>query len=94
MQSQDFAKCDFVKYYRSNDPRIPRHLISTEDDLRRKLAPDGRDHHLIQPGGAWHRHVQMNIAKRDGKNEELAGLTVIQDEAVGFSMSRLGVAVR
>ena len=82
-------KTDFLAHYRSNDRRTPLHWIHTEDDLRRELAPGGRDHHLIQPGGAWHRHVQMNIAERDGETEKLALLTAEQDAEVVSSLAGL-----
>ena len=61
-----------VIHYRSPDPRHHPDCIKTEADLRAQIEPGGRDHHLIQSGGAWDRHVKMHIARRDGDNERLA----------------------
>ena len=36
---------------------------ATDDaELRARLAPGGRDHHLTQPGGSWLRFTQIAIA--------------------------------
>jgi hypothetical protein len=51
-----------------------------EAELRASLSKKGRDHHLIVPGGAWWRHVQMHLAERDGDVERLAQLKGEQDQ--------------
>ena len=86
-------KTDVLNYYRSKDRRAPEHWICTEDVLRSELAPGGGSHRLIQPGGAWHRHVQMNIAERDGDREAMVRLTAENDVAVAASTSKLREAV-
>jgi len=58
--------------YRTNDKR--RSLRENEDDLRAKIAPGGSDHELIVRGGAWWRHVEERIAKRDGDTDKVARL--------------------
>ena len=60
--------------YRGPDPRTDPYYVKMEADLRADLEPGGRDHRHIQSGGAWDRHVQMHIARRDGDNERLAEL--------------------
>jgi hypothetical protein len=40
---------------------------ATDDaELRARLAPGGRDHHLTQPGGSWLRFTQIAIAAGRG----------------------------
>jgi hypothetical protein len=58
--------------YRTNDKR--RSLRENEDDLRAKIAPGGSDHELIVRGGAWWRHVEERIAKRDGDTDKVQRL--------------------
>jgi hypothetical protein len=36
---------------------------ATEDDLRTEIAPGGRHHEYVVPGGAWWKHCQEDIAK-------------------------------
>ena len=57
---------------RANDKR--RSLRENEADLRAKIAPGGADHELVVPGGAWWRHVEERIAKRDGDTERVEHL--------------------
>ena len=54
----------------------------SENKLRARLAPGGRDHHLVEPGGSWARHTEMEIAKRDGDHEKLAMLEAEQGQAL------------
>ncbi|NJO53838.1 MAG: hypothetical protein HC829_02470 [Bacteroidales bacterium] len=54
-------------YYQSNDPRIPDHQKKSEDVLRAMLAPGGRYHGYIVPGGAWWSHVESWREEREAK---------------------------
>ena len=81
-------KSDWLHHYRSNDPRIHEERIWSEKDLLRCLAPGGRDHEYIQPGGAWHRHVQRHIAEQDGDQERLVRLSAEQDAAMSAIFSK------
>ncbi len=83
-----WLKTEFLSRYRSNDPRTPENRITTEYHLRQRLAPGGRDHHDTQPGGAWHRHVQMHIAEREGDQETLERLSAEQDAALPAFFSK------
>jgi hypothetical protein len=58
--------------YRTKDKR--RSLRENEADLRAKIAPGGSDYELIVPGGAWWRHVEERIAKRDGDIDKVERL--------------------
>jgi hypothetical protein len=58
--------------YRTNDKRGS--LRENEADLRAKIAPGGSDHELIVRGGAWWRHVEERIAKRDGDTDKVERL--------------------
>lgn len=60
-------KTDSYPRYRNTDPRSMR--SASEDDLRARLSPGGRDHHLVVEGGAWWSHVDGWIAERDGDHE-------------------------
>ncbi|MFI0844405.1 hypothetical protein [Mesorhizobium sp. IMUNJ 23232] len=67
-------KADVHQYYRTNDPRL-RHmawLIATPKSIRERLEPGGKSNHLVVEGGPWWRHVQINIADRDGDQSERA----------------------
>jgi hypothetical protein len=65
-------KTDFLNSYRSKDRRTPPHQRKDEDDLRRILTE--QDRHLIAPGGAWWRHVQVFLAVATNDPEKLARL--------------------
>ena len=54
----------------------------SEADLRAWLEPGGKHHHLVVEGGAWWRHWQMEVAKRDGDSVRLAELEAEQDRSV------------
>jgi hypothetical protein len=56
---------------------------ATDEERRAMLAPGGREHHMIEPGGAWLRHTEMAIARRDGDHEKLDRLEEEQDRAMG-----------
>ena len=45
-----------------------------EAELRAELMPGGRHYEYAQPDGAWTRHTEMEIAKRDGDHEKLEQL--------------------
>jgi hypothetical protein len=67
-------KTDDNSDYRSEHWRRGKRLPDpTEADLLNDLA-DSRHQALMAPGGAWHRFVAMNIARRDGDEVELARL--------------------
>lgn len=63
-------KADFGMGYRSNDERIVWCLGRTAEKIQAMLAPRGDHHHLVVEGGAWWRHVQINIADRDGDTSD------------------------
>ena len=67
-------KADFATDYRR--PNCP--WAETEDQLIERLQPGGRNHDLVLPGGSWHRHVRMHIARRDGRTDELQRLEETQ----------------
>lgn len=48
-----------------------------EAQLRSLLAPGGRNHKDIIPGGAWHIHVEVERARRSGDG---AGVQQLADE--------------
>jgi hypothetical protein len=49
-------------------------LLEHEAYLRTKIAPGGSDRELIVPAGAWWRHVEERIAKRDGDTDKVERL--------------------
>ena len=53
-----------------------------EAELRAELMPGGRHYEYAQPDGAWTRHTEMEIAKRDGDHEKLEQLEAEQERAV------------
>ena len=72
-------KADNFEDYRRKDGR---YVSATENDLKKQLESDGRKHEYIEPGGAWWRHVQIHIARRDGNpNEELEKEQADYDQA-------------
>lgn len=77
-------KADFVNRYRSNDPRLTAYpwLIETDDSIRASFDPGGENHEWVAEGGAWWRHVQLNIANRDNDtSERIQKLRAEQDKA-------------
>ena len=74
-------------FYRNPDPRGRYLRKSTEADFRELLAPDGRDHHLIEPGGKWDCHVKTHIAKRDGNHEEAERLEGERQERIARALA-------
>ncbi len=65
-------KADYFTYYRNNDRRIVDRWRKTAEDIRGTFEPGGEKHHYIVEGGGWWRHVQLNIAARDGDTSERA----------------------
>jgi hypothetical protein len=57
------------------------------------LAPEGRDHHLIEPGGAWLRHTEMAIARRDGDHAALERLEAEQERDMSGSAEHIRAAM-
>ena len=66
------TKADFLTHYRNNDGRIFDHWRTTAEGIRGTFEPGGKQHHWIVEGGAWWRHVQLNIAARDGDTSQRA----------------------
>jgi hypothetical protein len=60
-------KGDLLDHYRSNDRRISPWQVTSESDLRARLAEGGREHKLVIEGGAWWRHVQSWRAELDAR---------------------------
>jgi hypothetical protein len=64
-----------------------------ERKLRAMLAPGGKQHHSIVPGGAWHQHVQEWITERDlrraGDAEALATFLAEKEAAEQALMQEL-----
>ncbi len=66
------TKADMFTNYRNNDRRIVDHWRTTAEGIRGTFEPGGEEHRLIVEGGPWWRHVQLNIAARDGDTSERA----------------------
>ena len=62
----------------------------SEAELRAEIAEGGRHHQYVIPGGAWLRHTEMAIAKRDGDHEKLARLEAEQERVM--EGAALGIA--
>ncbi|MDX1072376.1 hypothetical protein GOL32_28285 [Sinorhizobium medicae] len=45
------------------------HADDPEEELRARLAPGGKDHHLIADGGHWRRHWEIYLAERKGETD-------------------------
>ena len=76
--------------YRSRRPtRLRYNEVDEPDDLRALLYSD-RYRKLIEPGGSWHRHVEMFRAERDGDTERLARLNTERAAFLTASFARLG----
>ena len=76
---------------RNNDRRIRDHWRTTAEGSRGTFEPGGKKHDMIVEGGPWWRHVQLNIAARDGDTSERAqALQAEQDKitASGFPPKR------
>ena len=77
---------------RGDDYQGFRQPIQSDDALRARLEPGGDHHHLIVPGGAWHRHVEMYVAERDGDTERLQELQREQDRDIASIGERINGA--
>jgi hypothetical protein len=80
-------------YERNGDPRAGewrrRH---SEGDLRATLTPEGKNHSLIVPGGAWWRFVELARLRAAGKHERAAELDAqIQRELDAFAEGLRGI---
>lgn len=88
-------KTDEINYYRHKDTRIPAHWRGSPESIRAKLSPGGDHYEFVAQGGAWWRHVQLNIAERDGDtSERVSALRAEQDAAnkrADYAMSQLGL---
>lgn len=73
------SKCEMFANYRSHDRRLAGWSIKDAQQIAASLAPGGKNHDLIAEGGHWWRHVQMNIARRDGDDERLGEFQAIED---------------
>src|SRR5262252_4853573 len=80
-------KSDFIdgEDYRNNDPRKAqlrkrsKRKATTEQDLRKRLAPGERQHKHIVEGGAWWRHTEIERAKKRGDRKTLKRLQAQQN---------------
>jgi len=80
-------KSDFIdgEDYRNNDPRKAqlrkrsKRKATTEQDLRKRLAPGERQHKHIVKGGAWWRHTEIERAKKRGDRKTLKRLQAQQN---------------
>ena len=80
-------KSDFIdgEDYRNNDPRKAqlrkrsKQKATTEQDLRKRLAPGERQHKHIVKGGAWWRHTEIERAKKRGDRKTLKRLQAQQN---------------
>lgn len=83
------CKCDMFVRYRSKDSRIMPWSIADAASIAALIAPGGKKHYLVDEGGHWWRHVQMNIARRDGDVERLAEFEAVEGGVMrALSMSR------
>jgi len=73
VMSYAMARLKTDNHYRSNDRRL--RWTHDEQALRKELA---ECRHLVEPGGAWWRHVQLFLAERDGDADRLAELQAEQ----------------
>jgi hypothetical protein len=62
----------------------------SDAELRARLSEGGEHFKDIQPGGAWWRHTQMRIAKREGDVNRFEELRAEQDE----SLASMAAAIR
>jgi len=80
-------KSDFIdgEGFRNNDPRKAqlrkrsKRKATTEQDLRKRLAPGERQHKHIVKGGAWWRHTEIERAKKRGDRKTLKRLQAQQN---------------
>lgn len=70
------AKADINAHYRSNDPRVRQSQIKGPEEIAAMFAEGGRHYDYVVDGGAWWRHVQINIIERDGIDNEGARVLI------------------
>ena len=63
---------------------------TSDAELRARLSEGGEHFKDIRPGGAWWRHTQMRIAKREGDLKRFEELRAEQDE----SLASMAAAIR
>lgn len=68
-------------------------MLRSEAELRAELMPGGRHYEYVQPDGAWTRHTEMEIAKRDGDHEKLERLEAEQERVMGGVAERIQAAL-
>jgi hypothetical protein len=64
-----------------------------EAELRAEIAEGGRHHQHVISGGAWLRHTEMAIARRDGDTVALERLAAEQERAMEGSALRIAAAL-
>jgi hypothetical protein len=64
-----------------------------EAQLQALLSEGGANHENILPGGVWWRHVQENIAERDGDAERLAQLKAERERNLAATAAACASAV-
>ena len=62
----------------------------SDAELRARLSEGGEHFKDIQPGGAWWRHTQMRIAKREGDLNRFEVLRAEQDESLASMAAAIG----
>ena len=72
---------------------IHTRMWRSEAELRAELAPGGRHHELVTPGGAWLRHTEMETAKRNGDHAALERLEAEQERIMGSVGKRIQTAL-
>ena len=80
-------KTDEIWMRRYNKPK-------SEAELRAELAPSGRHHQYVIPGGAWSRHTEMAIAERDGDHEKLARFEAEEERVMDERAERVQTAIQ
>jgi hypothetical protein len=90
VMSRGLARLKSDRYfaYRNNDPRYVT-CVDEESELLAEFHEGGRHHDRVTGDGAWRRHTEMHIAKRDGDVARLALLQGKQEAALSASLERL-----
>ena len=65
----------------------------TEEEKRASLQPGGKHHHHVVEGGAWRRHRDMWIARRDGDTATLARLEAKQEASLAGTVCEVQAAL-
>ena len=67
--------------------------LCTVDEMRARLMPGGDHHHQTLPGGAWLRHTEIAIARRDGDHAGLERLEAEQERVLEGTGLRVRAAM-